>query len=145
MNSNVYNTPERQRSVISTVNNENILVKTEISPSSPRLRKKISALLNDNNKNIVNIIAKNNDSNTLFNSPIHRSYQHPPSSPLSPAVEKSHITFDILNDLENQKNFYESGNLQRNTFSKRKVHFTNDDCNDLSMASQEYLKKYGLI
>ena len=60
------------------------------------------------------------------------------SSPLSPAVEKSHITFDILNELENRP------------MKRKAVHFREEEArietgNELSMASQEYLKKYGLI
>lgn len=163
---NYNNTPERLRSGNGNLNlNVSNNIHGHSSPSSPRLREKISALFNSNENNntntkITNYNNNNNDNNNIFNSPIQNtrnSHNHPPSSPLSPAVEKSHITFDILNELENHQHQHhnkkiEMGNLnlnlQRLSSSKRRVHFTNDEneCNnDLSMASQEYLKKYGLI
>ena len=94
------------------------------SPQSPRLRDKInSAILG----------------NPLASPPITNHFRHnnpPTSSPLSPAVEKSHITFDILNELDNQ-----------NTppAKQRKVHFEGGEEEMMSVASWEYLKKYGLL
>ena len=170
---NYNSTPERLRSGSGNLNN--IHLQSGNGSPSPRLREKISALFNSTENNITNtkITNYNNNNNNnnnnsinnnIFNSPIQNtrnSHHHPPSSPLSPAVEKSHITFDILNDLENHQyqqqhhiknKTIEMGNLnlnlQKNSSSKRRVNFTIDEneCNnDLSMASQEYLKKYGLI
>ena len=92
-----------------------------------RLREKINSVLHSSSPL---------QSSPLTSKPLH-SY-----SPLSrsPAVEKSHITFDILNELENNQN---------NQTPKRKaVHFKEepaDNSEAMSMASREYLKKYGLI
>lgn len=76
--------------------------------------------------------------------------RHFGSSPLTPSVEKSHITFDILRDLENKRPSFNT--LNNSSQSSKHVRFnphssstnTNSDL-DLSLASQEYLKKYNLI
>jgi len=69
------------------------------------------------------------------------------SSPLTPSVEKSHITFDILRDLENQST--SRLNQQQPLGKSRHVHFSPSGASepelDLSQASQEYLKKYNLL
>lgn len=109
-------TPERSRTLPSNAFGS--------SPQSPRLRDKINSVILGGG------------------SPINTRRSNPSavitSSPLSPAVEKSHITFDILNELDNQ-----------NTppTKQRKVHFENGtgNVNEMSMASMEYLKKYGLL
>ena len=88
---------------------------TSSSPSSPRLKDKINV--------------------ALFNTKHHQVIT---SSPLSPSLEKSHITFDILNELEEQQNHSSAA-----TTNKRKVHF--DSGEEMSVASKEYLRKYGLI
>jgi hypothetical protein len=105
-------TPERAR---------NIAYNFGSSPQSPRLRDKINtAILGTATSSPFT--RRNNPSAVMT------------SSPLSPAVEKSHITFDILNELDNQ-----------NTppTKQRKVHFESND--EMSVASKEYLKKYGLL
>lgn len=127
------------------------------SSPSPRLREKISAVLSAGS---VNDSRTNTNTNSHYStsspstrrsftlapstitlsspmsSHINRQNFHPQqhqSSPLSPSMEKSQITFDILNDLE------------RNDGNRKRVHFMNDADTDLSLASQDYLKKYGLI
>jgi hypothetical protein len=157
------------------------------SSPSPRLRDKISAVLNGidtdgynnsygissspssrrsyttNNSNITNI--------SSFSSPQRQQqkFHHHHSSPLSPSMEKSHITFDILNELEERNdginkysnndgiNKYSNSdvidkhsneNINGNDNHRKRVHFMNNVVSgetDLSLASQEYLKKYGLI
>lgn len=114
-------TPERISASTGTDTGNNL-------QSSPlRLREKINSVLL-------------NGSSPSSSSPKPRFSHNPPmingSSPLSPAVEKSHITFDILNELEN-----------RTPPMKRKaVHFHfREEEEMMSMASKEYLKKYGLI
>jgi len=58
-----------------------------------------------------------------INAAIHSSPSRHNSSPLRPALEKSHITFDFLSEL---------GKTQHSK-------------DEWSVASEEYLKKYGLI
>lgn len=91
------------------------------SSPSPRLRDKIHSVLSNSPK-------------THSLSSLNYNQRHQ-SSPLSPATEKSHITFDILNELETFKE------------SPRRVHFAADAEGDkeMSVASREYLKKYGLL
>ena len=108
------NTPEKPRNLPITS-----------SPQSPRLRDKINSAILGNDSPV----SRRHNSSAVIT-----------SSPLSPAVEKSHITFDILSELDNQ-----------NTppTKQRKVHFENghvdNDKEELSLASREYLKKYGLL
>lgn len=99
---------------------------------SPRLREKINSVLTGNSSVLTGTPNNPNNSNS---SQINQSRQHQilTSSPLSPAVEKSHITFDILNELHEFK-------------GKRKVHFDCEETEEeMSVASREYLRKYGLI
>lgn len=89
-----------------------------LSPQSPRLRDKINSAILGNSR-------RTNPSAVIT------------SSPLSPAVEKSHITFDILNELDSQNTPPPS--------KQRKVHFEGGEGDGMSFASREYLKKYGLL
>lgn len=108
--------------------------------SSPvRLREKINSLLWNNPSLSSPTTPKTFPHHTNRNS--HPPHSHiSSSSPLSPAVEKSHITFDILNELESSPNF-----------KRKSVHFKGeegvgqDDMELMSLASKDYLKKYGLI
>ena len=103
------------------------------SPQSPRLRDKINnAILGTSAFGGSPTSGASNTRRTNSSSVIM-------SSPLSPAVEKSHITFDILNELDYQ-------NMPPT--KQRKVHFENlgnGGKGELSVASREYLKKYGLL
>lgn len=97
------------------------------SSPSPRLRDKINSALNGG--------SSGNGGNLR--------HQVITSSPLSSTVEKSHITFDILNELEQQQK--DDANNIRNNSQKRKVHFFDGGEEEMSVASREYLRKYGLI
>lgn len=90
------------------------------SPQSPNLRDKINNAIQGSPLNLRRL----NSSAVIT------------SSPLSPAVEKSHITFDILNELDNQNTLPPA--------KQRKVHFEGGE-EEMSVASWEYLKKYGLL
>lgn len=134
--------------------NNNTNIGTQMYSSPTRLFDKITSVINSPSstpKRRVLLPSNNTTANTTTN-----------SSPLSPALEKSYITFDILNDLENHQsqgtptdrngnklfNHHSTETEHRRSPHSRSVHFSNTDTHqstDLSMASQEYLKKYGLI
>lgn len=99
------------------------------SPTTARLRDRISA-----------VCASTPPRQTIRPLP---STSGPSSSPLTASVEKSHITFEILRDVENQS----SSRLNRSPAAKptRHVHFSGSSELDLSQASQEYLRKYNLL
>ena len=118
-------TPER---ITQTLRN------SSTSSSPLRLREKINSVLVSGSGN--NVSSSPSTPKLFLNRP------NIASSPLSPSVEKSHITFDILNELETQ-----SAPPPKRKFVhfKENSEIETDGRNELSMASREYLKKYGLI